>query len=232
MLCLKYSVFKASTVYFTFRDVGTWELFAENISVCSYAWYNTEAEDRTSTSLLSKSRCTLFPFITTGKYMHEGKKWEVMEGNGMINPCCLWKCMWPPGFTEIRKFLVIIWGQILVEMLRTHFTYLHWEIMIIKALPLRLDSQHICCQWLILRAFKLISPGSVSISPSCSPSILHPVSRATFKTAAPFCLHVLYWLFPVASRRDKNVWSLGWNQFSSIYIYDFSDHILGAWKNM
>lgn len=31
MLCLKYSVFMACTVYFIFRDVGTWEPFAENI---------------------------------------------------------------------------------------------------------------------------------------------------------------------------------------------------------
>lgn len=44
---------------------------------------------------------------------------EVMESNKDINPFCLSKCMSHPRFTERRKSSGIIWGQILVAVLRT-----------------------------------------------------------------------------------------------------------------
>lgn len=78
---------------------------------------------------------------------------------------------------------------------------------------------------IIARAFKVISVCSVSISHSPNQSIPHSATRVIFKavnlTTAPPCLKVLQLWFSIASKRGRNLWSVGWNQLWSIYIKYF-----------
>lgn len=117
----------ACTVYFIFRDVGTWEPFAENIFVFFYDWYNTEAEGRGSTGWLSKARCIIFPFITTGKYIYEEKKREVMQSNEEINPSCL-KVYVTPKIYRKKKVLRDHLESDSDGSAQGGFTYLLWKI--------------------------------------------------------------------------------------------------------
>lgn len=83
MLCLKHSVFTACTVYFTFRDVGTWEPFAENMFASAIDIIQKQRVEVQQAVFLKPD---VQSFITIGKYLYEGEKKEVLGSNEEINP--------------------------------------------------------------------------------------------------------------------------------------------------
>lgn len=81
MLCLKHSVFTACTVYFTFRDVGTWEPFAENMFASAIDIIQKQRVEVQQAVFLKPDVQSFLLLLLASTFMRGKKKksWEVMK---------------------------------------------------------------------------------------------------------------------------------------------------------
>lgn len=91
MHCLKQSVFMACTVYFIFRDVGTWERFGENIYLFASAIdiIQKQRVEVQQAVFLKPDVQSFLLLLLASSFMRKKKKEEVMESCEERNPFCL-----------------------------------------------------------------------------------------------------------------------------------------------